>query len=117
MKDLQPVLDLLWQLFDVFPVLRRQDHSFHSGSKSTNEFLLDASNRGDPATKRYFALLFRFESALLYHTPCQRKTSKRTVIAMVGGTGLPENREIKAIAWPIPLLGPSLGIAPEGQWT
>lgn len=44
-----------------------------------------------------------------------RRTEKRTVMAIVGGTGLPENSEMRAMAWPMPLLGPSLGIAPEGQ--
>ena len=40
-----------------------------------------------------------------------------TVMARVGGTGLAEKSDIRAIACAMPLLGPSLGIAPEGQCT
>lgn len=40
-----------------------------------------------------------------------------TVMAIVGGTARPENNDIKAIVCARPELGPSLGIAPEGQCT
>lgn len=36
-------------------------------------------------------------------------------MAMVGETARPENKEIKATVCAIPELGPSLGIAPDGQ--
>src|SRR5690554_594707 len=45
------------------------------------------------------------------------KRRKLTVMAIVGGTGFPENSEMSAIACAMPLLGPSFGIDPDGQCT
>lgn len=40
-ENLQAVLDLLWQLLDVLPVGRGQQHRFDASRECADEFLLD----------------------------------------------------------------------------
>lgn len=56
MKDLQTVLDLLWQVLDVLPVLRREEYRFNARSECPDQFLLDTSDGGDSTSEGYLAL-------------------------------------------------------------
>lgn len=47
MEDLQPVLDFLRKIFDIFAVLSWQQDCLDSCTESTNEFLLDTAYGSD----------------------------------------------------------------------
>jgi hypothetical protein len=49
-ENVQPVLDLLREIFDVLPILRREQHCLDSSSESSNELLLDATDGCDATT-------------------------------------------------------------------
>lgn len=115
MENLQSILHLLREVLDVLAVLCWQQYRLHARSESTDKFLLDATDRRDLSSEGYLALSWMSVYGCWFHAAWIH--SKHTVMAIVGGTGFPEKREISAMAWPIPLLGPSLGMAPEGQWT
>lgn len=56
MYDLQAIFDFLRQVLHVLAVLGREQDGFDSGTKSSNQFLLDAANSRNPSAKGNFAL-------------------------------------------------------------
>ncbi|KAF4513429.1 hypothetical protein G6O67_000702 [Ophiocordyceps sinensis] len=123
-NNLKPVLDFLWQVLDVLSVLSRQKDRLDACPKGPNQLLLDTPDGSHSAAEGYLALPHVLATMVGYFVHWQNRANSQrdgwgqvTVMAMVGGTGLPEKREIRAMAWPMPLLGPSLGMAPDGQWT
>jgi hypothetical protein len=85
----------------LFSVLGRKKHSLDARPESSDEFLFDSSNGSDSATKTDFAL-FGFSIVQQTQVP-----AILTVIAIVGGTAFPENKEISAIVCAKPADGPS----------
>ncbi len=89
----------------LFSILRREEHSLDPGAEGTNELLLDASDGSNAATEGNFTLTW-----LLNIRMGLALQERLTVIAMVGGTALPENREISAMVCAMPAEGPSCGV-------
>lgn len=56
MYDLQSVLHFLRQVLNVLAVLCGKQHRLDACTKSSNEFLLDATNGSDTSAKGNFAL-------------------------------------------------------------
>ena len=89
----------------LFSILRRQEHCLDSCSEGPNELLLDTADGSNTTAERNFAL-----DNVSCARPTKWKGSGRggvTVMAIVGGTVLPEKREIRAIACARPAEGPS----------
>lgn len=58
MNNGQTILDFLGEILHILAILGWEKDSLNSGTESTNELLLDASNRCYFATQRYFALVY-----------------------------------------------------------
>lgn len=55
-NDLEAMLHLVRQVTHVLPILFRQEHRLDPSTKCTDQLLLDAAYRRDPATKGNLAL-------------------------------------------------------------
>lgn len=62
MENFQAILDLLWQVLDIFAVLCRQQDCLDTSSECADKLLLDSSDSGNAASERDFALCLDFVS-------------------------------------------------------
>jgi hypothetical protein len=55
-EDVESFRHLGWQISDIFAVLRRQEHRFHTGPQRSDELFFDAADGRDATSQGYFTL-------------------------------------------------------------
>lgn len=91
----------LWVSVLLLSILGREKHSLDSRSECSDKFLLDSSDGSNATPKGNFTLL------CLNSIQQSQESAIITVMAIVGGTAFPENKEISAMVCAIPADGPS----------